>query len=53
MNYNFYLYCPALNRLVLFTPDDSGTYPVREDDNVLAIHVSSIDYVGRRLCLVE
>lgn len=51
--YNFYLYCPALNRLVLFTPDDSGTYPVREDDNVLAIHASSIDYVARRLCLVE
>ena len=47
--YSFYLYRPAINLLVPFTPDASGIYPAREDDNVLAIHSSSLDLVARRL----
>jgi len=51
--YGMYLYRPALHRLVPFTPDASGAFPAREDDNLLAIHTSSIDHVARRLCGLE
>ena len=50
---NFFLYRPALNKLVSFIPDAHGSFPQRVDDNVLAIHASAIDLVARRLCGLE
>jgi FkbM family methyltransferase len=49
-DYSNYLYRPACNRLVPFTPDANGAVPLRYDDNVLAIHASAINMVARRLC---
>ena len=48
-NYQFFLYRPALNRLASFIPDAHGSFPQRDDDNVVAIHASAIDLVARRL----
>ena len=52
-NYQFFLYRPALNRLVSFIPDAHGSFPQRDDDNVLAIHASAINLVARRLGGIE
>ena len=52
-NYQFFLYRPALNRLVSFIPDAHGSFPQRDDDNVLAIHASAINLVPRRLGEIE
>ena len=52
-NYQFFLYRPALNRLVSFIPDAHGSFPQRDDDNVLAIHASAINLVARRLGEIE
>ena len=52
-NYQFFLYRPALNRLVSFIPDAYGSFPQRDDDNVLAIHASAINVVARRLGGIE
>jgi hypothetical protein len=52
-NYSFYLYRPERARLVPFIPDAYGSWPRRDDDNMLAIHASAIDQVARRLCGVE
>jgi hypothetical protein len=52
-NYQFFLYRPALNRLVSFIPDAHASFPQRDDDNVVAIHASAINLVARRLCGLE
>lgn len=51
--YQFFLYRPAANQLPPFLPDAHGSWPRRDDDNVLAIHASAVDAVARRLCGVE
>lgn len=52
-NCQFFLYRPAINRLVPFSVDAHGHTPIREDDNVLAIHASAIDRLTLRLCGLE
>ena len=47
--YQFFLYRPGTNQLVPFTADADGSFPRRDDDNILAIHGSAIDVVVRRL----
>lgn len=51
--YQFFLYRPALNRLVPFIADANGHFPRRDDDNILAIHSGAIAVVARRLCGVS
>ena len=51
--YQFFLYRPGTNQLVPFTADADGSFPRRDDDNILAIHGSAIDVVVRRLCGVQ
>jgi hypothetical protein len=51
--YQFFLYRPANNWLVPFINDAHGSWPRRDDDNVLAVHASALDLVARRLCGVE
>ncbi|WP_259701113.1 MULTISPECIES: FkbM family methyltransferase [Synechococcales] len=48
--YGFYLYDPTTNRLQPFCPETSGAEPPRLDNNVLAIHVSALEEVAKRLC---
>lgn len=51
--YHFFLYLPARNQLMPYTPDPQGHFPPRQDDNVLAIHDSAVDWMARGVVGVQ
>ncbi len=49
-HYHLALFDPEASRLVPYEKDEQGRYPLRQDDNSLAIHDTALAIVATRLC---